>query len=143
VPPAEAADDTAKPPDRNERFLARAGLGGVGMVGGALTVGLVSYMVFPHCTSCEDPGLTGALLGGLTGAVVGTAFFAALPAMRDGCRFGDRFVRALLGAGAGAAAGLLGALATGVPLVVPVGAAAGSAFATLGCRGSADRAEAR
>jgi hypothetical protein len=142
VPAGQASPDPApRSFNRSDRFIVRAGLSGVGMVGGAFAAGLASYFVFPRCNACEDPGLTGLLVGGLAGAAVGTAVFAALPAMGDGCTYHDRFGRALLGAGAGVAVGLLGAWAIGVPLVVPVGAAGGSAFGTLGCRGRA--AEAR
>lgn len=137
TPAPTRADSVAAPHTRTTRFLARAGLAGVGMVGGAVAVGLASYAVFPHCSSCEDPGLTGLALGGLAGAMAGTAVFAALPAMGDGCGYLDRLGRAVLGAGAGTAVGLLGAWATGLPPVAVVGAAGGSAYATLGCRGRA------
>jgi hypothetical protein len=144
VPAGQAPPDSASRRfNRSDRFIVRAGLSGVGMVGGAFAVGLASYFIFPHCNACEDPGLSGLVLGGLTGAVLGTAVFGSLPAMGDGCTYYDRFGRALLGAGAGTAVGLLGAWATGVPLVVPVGAAGGSAFGTLGCRAKAERAEVR
>lgn len=129
------ADSAPAPASRTHRFLARTGLAGMGMVGGAAAVGLASYAVFPHCDSCEDPGATPLLLGGLTGAVVGTAVFAALPAMGDGCSYLDRLGRAVLGAGAGTGLGLLGAWATGLPPLVVLGASGGSAYATLGCRG--------
>ena len=130
-----AADSTARPSGRSDRFISRAALGGLGMVAGALGVGAASYAVFPHCSGCEDPGLLPAFFGGLAGAVVGTAAFAALPEMGDGCSYLDRFGRALLGAGAGAVVGVAAGWATGVPPVAPLGPAAGSAWATLGCRG--------
>lgn len=134
APGQPRADSATAPASRTHRFLARTGLAGVGMVGGAVVVGLGSYAVFPHCDSCEDPGLTGLLLGGLVGAAAGTAVFAALPAMGDGCSYLDRLGRAVLGAGAGTGLGLLGAWATGLPPLVVLGASGGSAYATLGCR---------
>ncbi len=135
-----AADSSARPSGRGDRFIARAGLGGLGMVAGALGVGAASYAAFPHCTGCEDPGLVPALLGGVAGAVVGTAVFAAIPEMGDGCTYLDRFGRALLGAGAGALVGVAGGWAAGVPVVAPFGVAGGSAWATLGCRRSIAKA---
>jgi hypothetical protein len=145
--PASVAPDTTPgqaragsapaPASRTNRFLARAGLGGVGMVGGAVAVGFASYRVFPHCNGCEDPGFVPLFLGGLAGAVAGTAAFAALPAMGDGCSYVDRLGRAVLGAGGGAAVGVLASVVTGVPVFVPLGATAGSAGATLECRGRA------
>lgn len=137
APRPARADSTAAPASRTTRFLARTGLAGVGMVGGAVVVGLGSYAVFPHCDGCEGPGLTGLLLGGLAGAAAGTAVFAALPAMGDGCSYLDRLERAALGAGAGTGLGLLGAWATGLPPLVLLGTTGGSAYATLGCRGRA------
>jgi hypothetical protein len=131
-------DSAARPSGRGDRFVARAGLGGVGMVAGALGVGAASYAVFPHCSGCEDPGLLPAFFGGVAGAVVGTAAFAALPEMGDGCTYLDRFGRALLGAGAGALVGVAAGWATGVPVVAPFGPAGGSAWATLGCRGKGE-----
>lgn len=137
TPGQPRADFAAAPASRTNRFLARTGLAGVGMVGGAVVVGLASYAVFPHCDACEDPGATGLLLGGLTGAVAGTAVFAALPAMGDGCSYLDRLGRSVLGVGAGTGLGLLGAWATGLPPLVVLGASGGGAYATLGCRGRA------
>ena len=139
APPATAA----RPSGRSDRFFARAGLGGLGMVVGALGLGAASYAVFPHCSSCEDPGLTQAMSGVLAGAMLGTAVFAAAPAMGDGCNYDDRFGRALLGSAAGTAVGILGAWATGVALAVPVGTVGGGALATLWCRGREAGAEAR
>ena len=140
---AADADSAARPSGRSDRFISRAALGGLGMVAGALGVGAASYAVFPHCSGCEDPGWTPAVLGGLTGAVLGTAVFAALPEMGDGCTYSDRFGRALLGAGAGAVVGVAAGWATGVPLVAPLGPAGGSAWATLGCRRREAGTEAR
>ncbi|HEX8275381.1 MAG TPA: hypothetical protein VF615_22295 [Longimicrobiaceae bacterium] len=137
TPGQAPAGSSAPPASRTSRFFARAGLGGVGMVGGAVVVGFASYRVFPHCNGCEDPGFVPLFLGGLAGAVAGTAAFAALPAMGDGCSYVDRLGLALLGAGGGAAVGVLAAVATGAPVPVPVGTVGGSAWATLGCRGTA------
>ena len=126
---AVAAPDTIRRPNSWHRFGTRAGLAGLGAVGGALVgVGLGALVCVP--ATCEGSAELAVTSG--FGAVVGSSALAALPRLESRCSYTRRLILAAVGSASGAALGAVAA-PDDAWVIIPLATISGASVATLGC----------